>query len=357
MLDWIALQSEYDQLLEKLVNPDLDQRKRVEMQKRSSQLLQLLGIHKQVVELDASIADCQKQLQGEPGEMQELYEDELEQCQKQKKELTDQLDDILYPPDPNDSRSVFLELRAGAGGQEAALFVADLFSMYSIYSLEKGWTVSVTEEHSTDIGGYKELIAHIKGKNVYKYLKHESGVHRVQRVPKTETAGRVHTSTVTVAVLPELQDVEVNFDPSDLRIDTYRASGAGGQHVNKTDSAIRITHIPSGLVVTCQDERSQIKNRAKALKILQARLLEQERFKQQAEVTANRKKQVGSGDRAEKIRTYNYPQNRISDHRIDLTLKKLDIIMAGSLDDLLIPLIEWDRTRRREEQSSSFTQS
>ncbi len=347
MLDWNALQQEYNQLVEKLVDPQLDSKARINMQKRSSQLAEILGVHNQITELEKTITDCTQQLEKEEGELKELYAQEITESQAKKMMFERQLEDILYPADPQDDRSVFLEIRAGAGGQEAALFAADLFKMYSNYAESKGWHVSVAEEASTDLGGFKELIMHIQGKKVYKFLKFESGVHRVQRVPKTETAGRVHTSTVTVAVLPELDDVDVTINQNDLRIDTYRAGGAGGQHVNKTDSAVRITHIPSGLVVACQDERSQIKNRQKAMKILQARLIAYEKEKKDAEISASRKQQVGTGERAEKIRTYNFPQNRVTDHRTEVTLKKLDMVMQGDLDDLINPLIDWERTQRR----------
>lgn len=349
MLDWKNLGSEYDQIVEKLSDPSLDQKNRAQLQKRASQLSQVLELHKQIEDLDKNIAECTKQYEKEEGELKELYSEEIKSSRENRITLEHELEDILYPSDPRDDRSVFVEIRAGAGGQEAALFAADLFKMYSNYALTKGWRVSLVEENFTDLGGIKELIVHIQGKGVYKHLKYESGVHRVQRVPKTEAAGRIHTSTVTVAVLPELEDLEVTLNPNDLRIDTYRAGGAGGQHVNKTDSAVRITHIPSGIIVACQDERSQIKNRQKAMKILQARILAHEKEKKDAELSAARKQQVGSGDRAEKIRTYNYPQNRITDHRVEsLTLKKLDIIMQGALDDLVNPLIDWDRAQRKE---------
>jgi peptide chain release factor 1 len=304
-------------------------------------------MHNQIVELDTVIADSTAQAEKEDGELKALYLEEIETSKKQKLAIEQELEDILYPSDPRDDRSVFLEIRAGTGGQEAALFAADLARMYNAYALARGWQASVAEEATTDLGGYKELILHIQGKKVYKFLKFESGVHRVQRVPKTETAGRIHTSTVTVAVMPELDDVEITINQSDLRIDTYRASGAGGQHVNRTDSAVRITHIPTGLAVACQDERSQIKNRAKALKILQARLIEADRLKKEAELSAERKQQIGTGERAEKVRTYNFPQNRVTDHRTEITLKKLDMVMEGDLDDLLNPLIDWDRAQRR----------
>jgi peptide chain release factor 1 len=302
---------------------------------------------------EAAELDCKHSLEQEPqGEMRDLYVEEIAAARLEIERLNKEIEEMLYPRDDRDERSVFLEIRSGAGGQEAALFAADLFRMYSLYALSKGWQVSLVEGATTDLGGYSKVVAHITGKNAFKYFKFESGVHRVQRVPKTESAGRIHTSTITVAVMPEADDVEVSVNPSDLRIDVYRSSGAGGQHVNTTDSAVRITHIPTGLVVTCQDERSQIKNKAKAMKELQTRLLQAEQDKQEAEMSAARKQQIGSGDRAEKIRTYNYPQNRVTDHRIELTLKKLDIIVdSGDLDELITPLFIWDAEQRRAQGS------
>jgi len=347
MLDWLKIQEEYDQIVSKLSDPGLDTRVRADLQRKTTFMADVLQLHNQIVELEKSIQELTDQRDKETGELKELYHEEILEAQVNLKSVTSELEDLLYPADERNKRAAFVEIRAGAGGQEAALFVSDLFKMYNNYALSKGWEVSIVEAHQTDLGGYKELVAYVKGKNVYKFLKFESGVHRVQRVPKTETAGRIHTSTVTVAVMPEVDDVEISINPSDLRIDTYRSSGAGGQHVNTTDSAIRITHIPSGLVVTCQEERSQGKNKVKAMKVLQARLFEQEKEKQEAEMSAQRKQQVGTGDRAEKIRTYNFPQNRITDHRVDVTLKKLDLVMEGDLDDLLNPLLEWDMVKRR----------
>ena len=234
-----------------------------------------------------------------------------------------ELDDILYPADERNDRSVYLEIRAGAGGQEAALFVADLQKMYTNYAQKMHWRVSVESVSTTDFGGFREIILHIQGKGVYGHLRYESGVHRVQRVPATETQGRIHTSTVTVAVLPEAEEVDVTINPSDLRIDVYRSSGAGGQHVNTTDSAVRVTHIPTGVAVACQEERSQHKNKAKAMKLLQSRLLAAQMEKSEAEMRKQRKEQVGTGERAEKVRTYNFPQNRVTDHQVDVTLKSL----------------------------------
>lgn len=349
MLDWKEIEKEYGQLTQKLTDSSLDQNKRVEFQKRASKLAEILDARRIVVELEGQIA--QNELLAKQEEFRELALEENAALQQDLISAQRNLDDLLYPSDERDSRSVFLEIRAGAGGQEAALFVADLYKMYHNFALSKYWVVSVVDVSQTDIGGYKELVAHIKGKNVYKFLKFESGVHRVQRVPETETAGRIHTSTVTVAVLPEVADVEVSINPQDLRIDVFRAQGAGGQHVNTTDSAVRIVHIPTGLVVTCQDERSQIKNKAKAMKVLKARLFEFEKQKQESEISEQRKQQIGMGERSEKIRTYNYPQNRITDHRVNVTLKKLDIVMQGQLDDLITPLLEWDLAQRR---SKSF---
>ncbi|MFA5075272.1 MAG: peptide chain release factor 1 [Candidatus Babeliales bacterium] len=354
-LDWENIQNEYDIISQKLLDFSLDPKNRAELQKKSAQYENILSIRKKILELQEYISETKDLLTKEKDEqMLLLYQDEIEQSENKLKNLEIELEDFLYPADQRDERSVFLEIRAGAGGLEAALFVNDLFKMYSNYALSKNWEVSIIDFSKTDIGGYKELIIFIKGKNVYKHLKFESGVHRVQRVPQTEGSGRIHTSTVTVAVLPEAKEVDISINPQDLRIDVYRSSGAGGQHVNTTDSAVRITHIPTGVVVSCQDERSQIKNKAKAMKVLQARLYQAEQEKLEAERSAQRKQQVGMGQRAEKIRTYNYPQNRVTDHRIDLTLKKLDFIMQSDMDDLITPLISWEREQRRKE--SCFVQ-
>lgn len=283
-------------------------------------------------------------------QLQELFDEELQQLDQALVAAQLKIEEILYPPDPRDDRSVFLEIRAGAGGQEAALFVADLVKMYTAYSLERGWQVTVVELSLTDLGGYREAVLHIQGRGVFGNLKFESGVHRVQRVPATETQGRVHTSTVTVTVLPEVEDVEISINPADLRIDCYRAGGAGGQHVNKTESAVRITHIPTGVVVTCQDDRSQHKNKAKAMKALQARLFALQEEKKQQEMSQSRREQMGTGMRAEKVRTYNFPQNRVSDHQVGLTLSKLDRVMQGDLEDIIDALRAYGRELRRAQQ-------
>ena len=264
-------------------------------------------------------------------EIIELKE-ELEACKKR-------LDTLLLPKDPNDDRNVILEIRAGTGGDEAALFAADLFRMYSRYAERKGFKVTVLTSSDIGIGGYKEIVAQVTGTDVFSVFKFESGVHRVQRVPETESGGRVHTSACTVAILPEAEEVEINIRTEDLRIDVYRASGAGGQHVNKTESAVRLTHLPSGLVVTCQDQASQHKNKAQAMKVLQARLLDKEQSEKDSERAEARKDMVGSGDRSQRIRTYNYPQGRVTDHRINLTLYKLDQIMNGEMDEVVEPLV------------------
>jgi peptide chain release factor 1 len=285
------------------------------------------------------IEEAQSLLKDGDADMREMAQEELSEAQSRRDVMAEELQRLLLPRDPNDSHNVFLEIRAGTGGDEAAIFSGDLFRMYTRYAENKGWKIEVISERDGDHGGYKELISRITGQDVYAHLKFESGAHRVQRVPETESQGRVHTSACTVAIMPEVDSVdEVEINKSDLRIDTFRASGAGGQHVNKTDSAIRITHIPSGLVVECQDERSQHKNKARAMSLLQSRLLTGIQDKQQQEQSDERRSLVGSGDRSERIRTYNYPQGRVTDHRISLTLYKLSEIMEGALGEVIDPL-------------------
>lgn len=279
---------------------------------------------------------AQALLEDDDAQMREMAQEELAEVQEQIEKLEKQLQILLLPKDPDDDKNIFLEIRAGAGGDEAAIFAGDLFRMYSRYAEQNGWRVEIVSESFGEHGGYKEIIARISGQGVYAHFKFESGAHRVQRVPDTESQGRIHTSTCTVAILPEVEEIDsVDINPAELRIDTYRASGAGGQHVNKTDSAIRITHLPSGIVVECQDERSQHKNRAKAFALLQSKLLNIQKEAQRAQQSATRKSLVGTGDRSERIRTYNYPQGRVTDHRINLTLYKLDEIVEGKVEEII----------------------
>ena len=286
-------------------------------------------------------------------ELKELAQAELDEAKSSIETLSEKLKILLLPKDPNDERNVIVEIRGGAGGEESALFSAVLFRMYSMYAEKRGYRVEVINANETELGGYKEISFMIEGDSAYSRFKYESGVHRVQRVPETESQGRVHTSTTTVAVLPEAEDVELEIDPSDLKIDTFRSSGAGGQHINKTSSAIRITHIPTGTVVECQDERSQYKNKDKALKVLKSRLLKEKQDKQASEIASDRKSQVGTGDRSERIRTYNYPQGRLTDHRIGLTLYKLEDILNGNLDEVIDALIAADRAEKLKESMES----
>jgi peptide chain release factor 1 len=296
-----------------------------------SRMVETFQAYKKVQE---GIQESQELLQESDEEMRELAKVELQTLKERQASLEEDLKLLLLPKDPRDEKNIFLEIRAGTGGEEAALFAANLFRMYSKFAEKKRWRVEVMSDNPTGLGGLKEIIALVEGRGVYSVLKHESGVHRVQRVPVTEASGRIHTSAVTVAVLPEADEVEVEINPNDLRIDVYRSSGPGGQSVNTTDSAVRVTHIPTGLVVTCQDEKSQHKNKAKALKVLRARLLDKLMEEQRTEISEQRKSQVGSGDRSERVRTYNFPQNRITDHRINLTLYRLDSVLDGDLEEL-----------------------
>jgi peptide chain release factor 1 len=281
-------------------------------------------------------------------ELEELAKEELDLAKREEEELLEEIKILLLPKDPNDDKNVIVEIRAGAGGEEAALFSGVLYRMYVMYAQACGWKTEVIDSNETELGGYKEISFVIEGDGAYSKLKFESGVHRVQRVPETESQGRIQTSTVTVAVLPEAEEVEVQINPQDLEIDTHRASGAGGQHVNKTDSAIRILHKPTGIVVECQDERSQLKNREKAMKVLRSKIHKMELEKQNAEISSARKSQIGTGDRSERIRTYNYPQGRVSDHRIGLTLHSIENILNGRLDELIDALATADRMKQLE---------
>lgn len=286
-------------------------------------------------------------------ELRDFAQEELSEAQARIQQLEEELKILLLPRDPNDDKNIIVEIRGGAGGEESALFAHSLFRMYSMYAEKRGWQVEILSINQTELGGCKEVVFQISGAGVYSRLKFESGVHRVQRVPETESQGRVHTSTVTVAVLPEAEEVDFQINPADLKIDTFRSSGAGGQHINKTESAIRITHLPTGTVVECQDERSQHKNRDKAMRVLRTRLYEAECEKQNAAIAAERKAQVGTGDRSERIRTYNFPENRVSDHRIKLTIYKLSQFMDGDLDEVLDALITADTARKLQAQEES----
>lgn len=318
-----------------------DQNRFRDLSKEYAELEPIVNCFKQYQKNSEALTQAKELLDDAEGEMKELAAEEIKELNTSQLELEQQLKTLLLPKDPNDERNVFLEVRAGTGGNEAAIFAGNLFRMYSRYAENKGWKVEIVSQNEGEHGGFKEVISRIVGQGVYSQLKFESGAHRVQRVPVTESQGRIHTSACTVAIMAEAEEVDnVDINPADLRIDTYRSSGAGGQHVNTTDSAIRITHIPTGLVVECQDERSQHKNKARALSLLSARLLDAEQAKQQREQAATRKSLVGSGDRSERIRTYNYPQSRVTDHRINLTLYKLDEIMEGDLDPVIQPLIK-----------------
>jgi peptide chain release factor 1 len=328
-----------------LINNQPEYQKVVREHSHLSRLSELSNRHRKITQ---EIAENRSILQddSEDEELRELARDEIEDLSTKLEKLESEIRLFLLPKDPNDDKNTFLEIRAGTGGDEAALFVGDLFRMYSRFAETLGWKIEIMDSSPLGIGGFKEIIALISGDQVYSKLKYESGVHRVQRVPETEAQGRIHTSAVTVAILPEADEVDVDIDMNELKFDVYRSSGPGGQSVNTTDSAVRITHLPTGLVVICQDEKSQHKNKAKALTVLRARLLDQIEQEQHDKISEDRRSQVGSGDRSERIRTYNFPQGRLTDHRINLTLYKLDAVMNGKLDDVIFPLIEQDQAEK-----------
>ena len=318
-----------------------DQNRFRELSREFAQLRPVVQSWQKWQETRKAIDDARALMNEADPAMREMAEDELQQASHRLDSLESGIHVLLLPKDPNDENNIFLEIRAGSGGDEAAIFAGDVFRMYQKYAENRGWPLDILSQNLGDHGGFKEIIIRIAGQGAYSRFKFESGTHRVQRVPDTESQGRIHTSACTVAILPEIEGVEkIDINPADLRVDTFRASGAGGQHVNKTDSAIRLTHLPSGIVVECQDERSQHKNRARAMSLLQSRLLEQEQSRQESETAESRRLQVGSGDRSQRIRTYNFPQGRITDHRINLTLYKLAEIMAGNLDLVIDPLMQ-----------------
>ena len=332
------IEERYRKLEEELAKPEVysDFERMKKLAKERSEIEPIVEKYHELEEVLTKMKECEEIIDAnEDRELVELAKEELKELKEKREKLEKDLMVLLLPKDPYDEKNIFLEIRAAAGGEEAALFAAELFRMYARYAERKGWKVQILDAHVTGLGGYKEVIALIEGKGAYSRLKFEVGVHRVQRVPDTESGGRIHTSTATVAVLPEVEEEEIEIKPEELKIETFRASGPGGQHVNVTDSAVRITHIPTGIVVQCQDERSQHKNREKALRILRAKLKELSEKKKQEEIAQERRKQVGTGERSEKIRTYNFPQNRVTDHRIGLTLYRLQDILDGDLDEII----------------------
>ena len=344
-----VLEDKYKDLTEKISDPEIinDQKTWQKYMKEHSDLEPIVMKYREYKNVLTSIADSKEILQEESDEeLRDLAKMELSELEEQVEPLEAELKILLLPKDPNDEKNVIVEIRGGAGGDEAALFAGDLFRMYSRYAERRRWKMELLSASDTGVGGYKEVSFLIKGKVAYSRLKYESGVHRVQRIPSTESGGRIHTSTATVAVLPEVETVEVNINPNDLRIDVFRSSGNGGQSVNTTDSAVRITHIPTGEVVSCQDGKSQLKNKEQALKILVARLNDKAIAEQNKDIAAERKSQVGTGDRSERIRTYNFPQGRVSDHRINLTLYKLDSFLDGDIDEMIDALITVDQTEK-----------
>ncbi len=356
MLDKLKdIESRFEEINLQLSDPAVisNQEKYVALMKELNDISQIVKVYREYAEALKGIDDVYLMLKenSDDPDFKQMLQDELHELEDKKPDLEQKLKILLLPADPNDEKNVIIEIRGGAGGDEAALFASSLLRMYTMYAETKKWKTEILDINEIGIGGIKEVVFLISGNGAYSRFKYESGVHRVQRVPETESQGRIHTSTVTVAVLPEVEDVDVDINLNDVQVDTYRSSGAGGQHVNKTDSAIRLTHIPTGIVVACQDERSQHKNKEKAFKILRSKLYEMAQENQDKEIAQNRKSQVGTGDRSERIRTYNFPQGRVTDHRIGLTLYKIEAIMNGDLDDLMDALITEDQARKLSNQN------
>lgn len=351
-----AMESKFQSMEIELSDPSViaDQERWRALSREHAELSEIVGVYREYKEA-AEAADEDRAILSDHGEeeLHELAKADLKEKEERLDALEHRIHILLIPKDPNDEKDVILEIRAGTGGEEAALFAGDLLKMYLKFAERRGWSAEITDSNETELGGFKEVTCIIHGKNAYSLMKFESGVHRVQRVPDTESAGRVHTSAATVAVLPEAEDVDIDIDRDDLRIDVYRSSGAGGQHINKTSSAIRITHLPTGMVVTCQNERSQRQNKEKALQILKSRLYAEAQYAAESKTAAARKGQVGSGDRSERIRTYNFPQGRVTDHRTKQTLYKLDQFMAGDMDEIVNGLIEADMARRLKEAETN----
>ncbi len=347
-----AVADRYDELNELISDPEViaDSQRFMKLSKEEGSLRETVEKYHEYQEVTQTIKDDEELLRDSSDpELTELTKEELSESKQRQAELEKELEVLLIPKDPNDDKNIIMEIRGAAGGDEASLFAADLYSMYLRYAEKQGWKVEIIDQTETEVGGFKEIAMMITGDNVYSKLKFENGAHRVQRVPVTESAGRVHTSTATVGVMPEAEDVEIELDPKDIRVDVYRSSGAGGQHINKTSSAVRMTHLPTGIVVAMQDERSQQQNRAKAMRILKARVYDYYQQKEQSAYDAKRKDAIGTGDRSERIRTYNFPQNRVTDHRIGLTLNKLDKVMAGDLDEIIEALIIADQAKKLEQ--------
>ena len=357
LLDKLAfIENKYDELSVKISDPSImaNQNEWRKLCKEHADLEVIVGAYKEYKKVIEDLQDNKEMLEIESDkEMKEMLQEEINELKKREEELEHHIQILLLPKDPNDDKNVFVEIRAGAGGDEAALFAANLFRMYTRYAENNRWTVELMSTNETGIGGLKEVVFMIKGNGAYSKLKYESGVHRVQRVPDTESSGRIHTSTATVAVLPEVDDVEIEINEKDIKFDVFRASGNGGQCVNTTDSAVRLTHIPSGIVISCQDEKSQLKNKEKAMKVLRARLYEKAEAERAAGIAEDRKSQVGTGDRSERIRTYNYPQGRITDHRIGLTLYKLEAFLNGDIDEVINALITADQAEKMKQMGNT----